>query len=210
MLKIKLTNETTIAPNGETLYRIKAIEDIPIHNVEKGDKGGFVSSLKLSNGVLRISDNAWIFDNASVYGNAMVYGNAVVYGDARVHGDASVHGDAVVYDGASVFGDAEVYGNARVYGNASVSGNANVSGNAWVSGKVKVCSKDAIINIVLPSRYSITVTRKHVQIGCKLYKRTEVLKITEEQAKSEGFSSEEFNNYRMLIKAAMKMVKRKV
>lgn len=192
MLKIKLTNETTIAPNGETLYRIKAIEDIPIHNIKKGDKGGFVSSLKLSNGVLRISDNAWVSGNASVSGDAKVSGNA------RVSGKARVYGDAWIFD------------NARVFGNASVSGNAWVSGNAMVSGKVKVCSKDAIINIVLPSKYSITVTRKHVQIGRKLYKRTEVLKITEEQAKSKGFSSEEFNNYRMLIKTAMKMVKRKV
>lgn len=64
-IKIKLTKETRIAPNGETLYRIQAIEDIPSKYIKKGDKGGWIASLEVD-GVARVSGNAWVSDNACV------------------------------------------------------------------------------------------------------------------------------------------------
>ena len=70
----------------------------------------------------------------------------------------SVDGNAWVSDNAEVYGDARVFGNARVSGNAWVSGNLEVSGNARVSGNVLNLSYD---------KYNITITDKHIRIGCQ-------------------------------------------
>lgn len=101
-----LKNDTITAPNGKTLYRIKALIDFGV--VLAGSLGGYIEKE----------------DNLTHTGNAWVYGDARVYGNARVSGDARVYGDA------------EVYGDARVYGDAQVSGDTRVSGNddlVWFS-----------------------------------------------------------------------------
>ena len=101
--KFELTAETRMAPDGTTLYRIRAL--VSFGTVVAGVLGGFVASeANLSHG-----GDAWVSGNARVFGNAQVYGNAWVYGNARVYGDARVS------DNARVFGNAWVYGNARVY-----------------------------------------------------------------------------------------------
>lgn len=108
----------------------------------------------------------------------------------------------------TVDGYARVSGNAQVSGNARVYGNAQVYGNAWVSGPVHVDALGAIIVLVVVLKYSVTVTRKHVQIGCQLFKRSEILKITKEQAVEKGFPAELYDGYCQMIKGAMKLVKR--
>ena len=110
-----LKNDTITAPNGKTLYRIKALIDFGV--VLAGSLGGYIE--KEDN--LAHTGNAWVYGNARVYGDALVSGNAWVYDNARASGNAQVSGNA------------RVSGNAHVYGNAWVSGNARVSGNAWVS-----------------------------------------------------------------------------
>ena len=115
-MKYELTNETH--PDHPTLYRIRALRDIPERGVKSGDLGGWVESeLNLSPsgaawvyGDAQVSGDARVADNASVYGGAQVYGNASVYGDASVYGN-----DAQVYGGAWVHGDARVFGDAQVY-----------------------------------------------------------------------------------------------
>ena len=94
-----LKNDTITAPNGKTLYRIKALIDFGV--VLAGSLGGYIEKE----------------DNLAHTGDAWVYGNARVYGDAQM------------YDNAQVYGNAHVYGNAWVSGNARVSGNAWVSDN---------------------------------------------------------------------------------
>ena len=64
MKHYELTNETTIAENGETLHRIRATRDIPSHNVTAGDLGGWLGDNAILN------NNAWVCDEAQVYGNA--------------------------------------------------------------------------------------------------------------------------------------------
>jgi len=59
-------------------------------------------------------------------------------------------------------------------------------------------------------KYPITITRKHVQVGCQLFKRSEILKMDKKQAKARGLPDELFDGYRFMIKGAMKLVKRKV
>ena len=107
-----LKNDTITAPNGKTLYRIKALINFDV--VVAGSLGGYIE--KEDN--LAHSGNAWVSGNAQVSGNAWVFGNAEVFGNACVSDDAWVSG------------------NARVYGNARVSGDALVSGNddlVWFS-----------------------------------------------------------------------------
>ena len=105
----ELTDQTATAPDGSTLYRIRALRDLPHHGVKAGDLGGYVA------GARNLAGRAWVSDNAMVYGRAWVTGRAWVYGNARVSG------------AAWVFGDARVSGAARVYDHARVSGDADVS-----------------------------------------------------------------------------------
>ena len=76
MKHFELTDQTTTAPDGSTLYRVRALRDLPWHGVAAGDLGGYMASV----------------DNLS--GDAWVGGSARVYGGAWAHGGASVHGVA--------------------------------------------------------------------------------------------------------------------
>ena len=76
-----LKNDTITAPNGKTLYRIKALIDFDV--VVAGSLGGYIE--KEDN--LAHSGNAWVSGNARVSGNAWVFGNARVSGDALVSGN---------------------------------------------------------------------------------------------------------------------------
>ena len=104
-----LKNDTVTAPNGKTLYRIKALIDFGV--VVAGSLGGYIE--KEDN--LAHSGNAWVYGNAQVYGDALVSDNALVSYNAQVYGDARVYGNAQVYGDARVSYNARVYGNARVY-----------------------------------------------------------------------------------------------
>ena len=64
-----LKNDTITAPNGKTLYRIKALIDFDV--VVAGSLGGYIE--KEDN--LAHSGNAWVFGNARVSGDALVSGN---------------------------------------------------------------------------------------------------------------------------------------
>jgi carbonic anhydrase/acetyltransferase-like protein (isoleucine patch superfamily) len=158
MKKYTLLKNDTIEHDGHKLYRIKALQDIPLHSVKTGDLGGYVESednLSHDNdcwiggnakvwGNAEVYGNAKVYENAEVGGNAQVCGNAKVFGNAYVFEDAKVYGDVKVFDDAEVFGDARVFGRAYVYGNAwvcdaQVSGKAWVFGNARVSGDAEVC-----------------------------------------------------------------------
>ena len=99
MKKYELTDET-VWVGSRTLYRVRALCDIPGRGVQKGDTGGFVETEQ----------------NLNQFGAAWVSGAARVSGDARVFGDARVSGNARVSGAARVFGDAWVSGNARVFG----------------------------------------------------------------------------------------------
>lgn len=124
-----------------TLYRIRALRDIPLWGVKAGDRGGWVvDECNLSQ-----KGDAWVADDAVVFGYAIISGNALVASKAWVSGDAHVFGDAVVTGRSRVYGDAVVYDSARVlhdahvYGRAVVCGNAEVYSNAQVYGCVDVC-----------------------------------------------------------------------
>ena len=145
MKKYELTDEL-IEVEGKKLYRIKALVDIPKHDVKIGDFGGFVESEKnlshrgnawvtgdaIVGGNAIVTDNARVSKNVRVTGNARVSKNALVTDNVRVTGNARVGGNAIVTD------DAVAGGNAIVTGDAMVGGNALVTDNAWVSKNVRV------------------------------------------------------------------------
>ena len=85
MKKYELTDET-VWVGSRTLYRVRALCDIPGLDVKEGDTGGFVET----------EQNLNQFGAAWVFGDARVFGAARVFGDARVSDDASVSGDAIL------------------------------------------------------------------------------------------------------------------
>ena len=139
MKKYELTGETEEI-GGKILHRIRALIDIPKHDVKAGDLGGWLETEgNLShNGAAWVTDSARVTDSACVTGSAWVTGSVCVTGLACVTGSALVTGKACVTDSACVTGSAWVTDEARVTGKALVTGEARVTGSALVTGKACV------------------------------------------------------------------------
>lgn len=77
MKKYELTGETKEI-GGVTLHRIRALIDIPEHDVKAGDFGGWVEAeTNLSqNGAAWVADSALVMDSARVTGKARVMDSA--------------------------------------------------------------------------------------------------------------------------------------
>lgn len=108
--KYEILPEPIAAPNGEVCYRIKALKDIPVVGVEKGDLGGCVSNTTS----LSHSGSSWIFEGGFVVGNAIVEDDAIV-GDGALVGDtACISGTAAICKGVVVDSNAQVGGDVVV------------------------------------------------------------------------------------------------
>ena len=103
MKKYEFTGEVK-SIDEKMLHRIRAVRDIPEHNVKAGDLGGWLETE----------------ENLSHNGAAWVMNSAYVMGKARVMGKALVADSALVMDSAYVMGKARVTDSARVMGNARV------------------------------------------------------------------------------------------
>ena len=175
MKHFKLRTDLTIEVGEKILYRIEATRDIEKFGVKAGDLGGYVEKEE------NLSGNAWVSDLAMVYGNAWVCDTAHVSGDARVYGDTWVCDNALVCDNAQVYGNARVSGDASVSGDADVSGDALVSGNAEVYGD-KIEKENDLINITSNAdSYNITITPKHIKIGCQYHSKTAWFNFTDDE-----------------------------
>lgn len=108
--KYEILPEPIAAPNGEVCHRIKALKDIPVIGVEKGDLGGCVSNATS----LSHSGSSWIFEGGFVVGNAIVEDDAIV-GDGALVGDtACISGTAAICKGVVVDSNAQVGGDVVV------------------------------------------------------------------------------------------------
>lgn len=109
MKKYELTGETKEI-SSVTLHRIRALIDIPEHDVKAGDFGGWLETEE------NLSHNgaAWVAGNALVMDVAMVMDSALVTDSARVTGAA------IVMNSARVTGNSWVRGNALVTGKARI------------------------------------------------------------------------------------------
>lgn len=104
--KYEILPEPIAAPNGEVCHRIKALKDIPVIGVKKGDLGGCVSNATS----LSHSGSSWIFEGDFVVGNAIVEDDAIV-GDGALVGDtACISGIAVICKGVVIDSNAQVGG----------------------------------------------------------------------------------------------------
>lgn len=104
-MRIRKNNEYELVKTGgpgTSLYRIKALREIPLCGISVGDLGGFVSGEH----------------NLSQYGDCWIFGEAIVSERAVVSEMARVSGKAVVAGGARIFGYAQVFGEARIFGEA--------------------------------------------------------------------------------------------
>lgn len=108
--KYEILPEPIAAPNGEVCHRIKALKDIPVIGVKKGDLGGCVSNATS----LSHSGSSWIFEGGFVVGNAIVEDDAIV-GDGALVGDtACISGTAAICKGVVVDSNAQVGGDVVV------------------------------------------------------------------------------------------------
>ena len=132
--KYKILKHDTIIYEGKTLYRIKALKDIPgikeTCSVLKGDLGGYIESdYNLSQ-----HGKCWVWPNAKVYGAAAIRDDAQVFGESRVHGFSRVSDRAIISSGANIYSYAEVFGDAVITGNVDVHGDAAIFGRARING----------------------------------------------------------------------------
>jgi len=118
--------------NGKTMYQIKALIDIPMHNVKAGDLGGYVEAeCNLSQ---IIWHTAWITQNAIVYDLAYIFGNALIDGSTKVYGNARVYENAHITGHSFIFGKAKIHGDVTVE-DSDIFGSVNISGNFRIKNK---------------------------------------------------------------------------
>lgn len=103
MKKYELTAETKEI-GGKILHRIRALIDIPLHDVKAGDLGGWIEADRnlSQEGSAWVADEAWVTGKACVMGSACVTDSAWVTGKARVMDSARVMGTALVMGNALV------------------------------------------------------------------------------------------------------------
>lgn len=85
MKKYEFTGEVKYI-GGKILHRIRALIDIPEHDVKAGDLGGWIEAERnlSQKGDAWVTGSACVTDSAWVTGEARVTGNAWVTGNARV------------------------------------------------------------------------------------------------------------------------------
>ena len=114
------------------LYRIRATEDLPLHEVKQGELGGWIEKYE------NLAVYAWVADEAKVFGNARVSGNAKVYDNVWVYGNAKINGNTKVFGEAIISGNSEIYGNAKVFGSAKIR-EALIAGEAQIKDNNDYC-----------------------------------------------------------------------
>lgn len=119
--KYEITDESRIIRDYWTVYRIRALRDIPAQGVKAGNLGGWIASE----------------ENLTQEGDAWVGGNAAVYDRAQVSGAAYVCGpETEVWGGAQITDNAQVDGCATVRDHSVMGGHSHVSDYAWVCNAV--------------------------------------------------------------------------
>lgn len=166
--------ENVLLPDGThmNLRRIVALRDIPLHNVRKGDVGGYVSSRF----ALSHEDSCWIGGNAkvihergrgkSVRDNALVSDEAYLLAsfvmfDSEVLGNAYVASSTIYC--ASVSGSAKVRQSEIVTSYTTISGEASLyQAKTHGFGKLDISGKSIIreARISAAERTAITISGK--------------------------------------------------
>lgn len=155
--------------DNRLMYRVVALRNIPKHNINVGDIGGWVEgehnlsqegdcwvdyeakAFKDS----KLQDNAVITDRAELFGTAIVMDNAVVgdrakiYGRSVISGNAEIINDAVIMDGSTINGKAFIFEHAVIRG-------VNISGDAIIGGWADISQKENYITLHIHDGYYVT------------------------------------------------------
>jgi hypothetical protein len=94
MKRYELLQNDTIEYDGKTLYRIRALIDMPEHDVNTGDLGGYIAS----EDYLKQDGTGWVYPNARALGGA-IHGGIICGG--TIHGGTICGG---IIDGGIICG----------------------------------------------------------------------------------------------------------
>lgn len=155
-----------------SMYRILALQNIPRHNVKKGDIGGYVSSRH----ILSHEGDCWIGGEAVVYGRVRIKDNAYIGGAACVTSGKGkeaaspyvltcIKDDACIDQKAFVTGAHEISGNAVVSGMACLENSLLVNGNAVINGHAKVGQGASVLGKSTVSHDSVLYLNSIVHNG---------------------------------------------
>lgn len=156
-----LEDDTIVAENGATMYRIRAkktLVDLYASYgdiiVRKGELGGYIQS----EANLDTTRTAWVCPNAQVFGNAVVADDSYICGDAKVYGNAKILGYSVVAENARVFGNALLFSDwscpdVRIGGHVKVCGDAKVFCSDELPDRA-IIDGDAVIGEPIELEYS--------------------------------------------------------
>lgn len=157
--KYEFTDEVHYVSRYIVLKRIRALIDIPTHDIKAGDLGGWIQ--KVSN--LPHENQAWVSENAKVYGDAVIEDDSLVFGDAEVSGKCHVFGRSIIS------GLAELNENVSIV--SSTIKDAYISG--YVTVKNSMITGDSII------KDNVVVEDSHIDINSgKLLNQTRMFKST--------------------------------
>lgn len=124
-----VVNDTIVAEEGLTLYRIKALRDFG--NVSKGDLVGYVQSEEN----LSHDGDCWIYDEAKAYQNSKVLDDATMFDKSELKDNAFIGRRTTLENYAYVSGNSELFGNIRVIDSVRILENVSIeSPNALISG----------------------------------------------------------------------------
>lgn len=183
--KYELTGETRVVA-GRKLHRIRAVRSFNL--VVNGQLGGWIETEKN----LSHYGDCWVYDEACVYDTAFVSDNACIFYDAQVFCNAKVCENARVYGDARICDDAVVCDSAVVYGGACVCGDA-------------VCTITPIV--ITGLHYRVTITDKHIQIGCQQYTASQLRKAIPDLMKTYKLSKLERDYLELIIRTSRNRLK---
>jgi hypothetical protein len=145
---MKLKYELIQRDSKTGLYRVRALKNIPMHKVKKGDIGGFVASEKN----LSQNGNSWIADNATAIGNSLVGENAIAFDDSSLQENACALGCSKIFERATIRHQAVISDNAQVYGDAIIGNDLRIGDEAKIFGHTVLSINTCIRGNALLSR----------------------------------------------------------
>lgn len=157
--RYELTNMKVVNKNYGTMYhltQIRALVDMPTHNVKAGDLGGFIE--KEEN--LPMNADSWVSPGATVCGDAIlgnssraekaafITGNAQITGTSVISGRALISGSTLIFNstiktdveisGEAIVRDSKIGGNTRINKKAFIKNSHIVTTDVLVSGNVHI------------------------------------------------------------------------
>lgn len=135
-----------------TFHLIRAVHDIPRHNIKAGELGGYIEkgSNLSQDGDCWVGRNSFVYEHAEILENALITHsppkNAHIVCKQIIPASTLVYGHAKVFDHSTVCASGKVHGNAKVHGHAiicccTVSGDADVRDKIIVAGNIRIDKK---------------------------------------------------------------------